>query len=177
MTKYYLRQGGVVSGPLSSSEIKRLALDGKIDGANDHVSNDQQKWFLAQNIKGLFPNTAAASSKSRADDHSYDVFISYSKYDKSVANAACATLEQRGIRCWIAPRDIVPGSDWTEAIIEGIEACRVLVLIYSANSNQSRQVVREVERAVNKGLAIIPFRLEDTPLSRGLEYCISLALA
>jgi hypothetical protein len=39
----------------------------------------------------------------------YDVFISYSHPDKASADAACATLEQAGIRCRIAPRDIVPG--------------------------------------------------------------------
>ena len=39
----------------------------------------------------------------------YVVFISYSHTDKASADAACATLEQAGIRCRIAPRDIVPG--------------------------------------------------------------------
>jgi hypothetical protein len=43
-----------------------------------------------------------------------DVFISYSSKDKPTADAVCATLEANGIRCWIAPRDVVPGSDWGE---------------------------------------------------------------
>ena len=37
----------------------------------------------------------------------YDVFISYSSKDKHVADAVCVALEQHGIRCWLAPRDIV----------------------------------------------------------------------
>lgn len=41
----------------------------------------------------------------------HDVFISYASSDKPVADAVCAALEQRGIRCWIAPRDILPGLD------------------------------------------------------------------
>ena len=49
----------------------------------------------------------------------HDVFISYSTKDKPTADAACAALEAKGIRCWIAPRDILPGSDWGEAIIDG----------------------------------------------------------
>ncbi len=40
----------------------------------------------------------------------YDVFISYSTPDKVIADAACATLEQRQIRCWMAPRDVLPGA-------------------------------------------------------------------
>jgi hypothetical protein len=48
---------------------------------------------------------------------SHDVFISHSSADKRAADAACALLEARGIKCWIAPRDIRPGSDWGESII------------------------------------------------------------
>ena len=32
----------------------------------------------------------------------HDVFISYSTKDKVIADAICANLENRGIRCWIA---------------------------------------------------------------------------
>ena len=80
----------------------------------------------------------------------HDVFISYSHIDKSVADAACATLEDAGIRCWIAPRDIWPGAEFGEAIIEAIDHCPVMVLIFSSNANESRQVRREVERAVRR---------------------------
>ncbi|MBV8226902.1 MAG: toll/interleukin-1 receptor domain-containing protein [Verrucomicrobia bacterium] len=47
---------------------------------------------------------------------SHDVFISHSSADKRAADAACALLETRGIKCWIAPRDIRPGSDWGELL-------------------------------------------------------------
>ena len=46
----------------------------------------------------------------------YDVFISYGHEDKLVADAACARLEARGIRCWIAPRDLLAGQSYPEAI-------------------------------------------------------------
>ena len=52
----------------------------------------------------------------------HDVFISYSSKDKAVADAVCAGLEGRGIACWMAPRDIVPGVDWGAAIIDAIGA-------------------------------------------------------
>ena len=103
----------------------------------------------------------------------HDVFLSYSSADKVLADTVCAGLEQRGLTCWIAPRDIVPGSDWGAAIIDAISGARVMVLIFSASANTSRQIKREVERAVAKGVAIVPLRVEDVPLGKTLEYFIS----
>ncbi|QDU39621.1 FHA domain protein [Maioricimonas rarisocia] len=101
-----------------------------------------------------------------------DVFISYSSRDKPVADALCATLEQSGIRCWIAPRDILPGRDWSEAIIDAITDCGVMVLLFSAHSNSSEQVKREVATAVSEATPLIPFRIEDVPLSKHMRYFI-----
>ncbi len=105
----------------------------------------------------------------------HDVFISYSSKDKQVADAACAVLESRSIRCWIAPRDILPGGDWAESIVDAIRDSRVMVLIFSSNANQSVQIKREVERAVHHGLSIIPLRIEDVAPTGALEYAISAA--
>jgi hypothetical protein len=103
---------------------------------------------------------------------SHDVFISYSSLDKTIADAACAALEAAGIRCWIAPRDITPGKEWGSAIIDGINESRVMVLVFSAHANDSPQIRREVERAVHKGIAIIPLRIENIVPTRSLEYFI-----
>lgn len=103
----------------------------------------------------------------------HDVFVSYSTKDKSTADAICAALEANGIRCWIAPRDILPGSDWGESIIDAIHACRAMVLVFSGNSNASSQIKREIERAVNACIPVLPFRIEDVLPSKTLEYFIS----
>jgi TIR domain len=102
----------------------------------------------------------------------HDAFISYSTHDKAAADAACAALESSGIRCWIAPRDITPGAEWGAAIVEGINDCRVMILIFSANANDSPQIRREVERAVNKGIPIIPLRIQDIAPAHSLQYFI-----
>ncbi|HEY7088711.1 MAG TPA: toll/interleukin-1 receptor domain-containing protein, partial [Tepidisphaeraceae bacterium] len=60
-----------------------------------------------------------------------DVFISYSSRDKNVADAIVANLEAKKLRCWIAPRDILPGKQWAGAILDGISDTRVMVLIFS----------------------------------------------
>jgi hypothetical protein len=103
----------------------------------------------------------------------HDVFVSYSHKDKPVADAVVAGLEKKGIRCWIAPRDVTPGTSWGDAIIGAIEACKIMIVILSANSNQSRQVVREVERAVANGVIIIPFRIEKIDPTGAMAYFLS----
>jgi tetratricopeptide (TPR) repeat protein len=103
----------------------------------------------------------------------HDVFISYSAKDKTTADAICASLEANGIRAWIAPRDVMPGSEWGEAIIDAIEQTRIMVLVFSVNSNTSPQIKREIERAVNKGVPVVPFRIDDVLPSKTLEYFIS----
>lgn len=80
----------------------------------------------------------------------HDVFISYSSKDKPTAEAACAVLEQNGIRCWIAPRDITPGINWGGSIIDAINHARVMVLVFSGHANQSPQVERNRTRGKSR---------------------------
>jgi hypothetical protein len=101
------------------------------------------------------------------------VFISYSQPDRECAQAIVTHLEAEGVRCWIAPRDISPSSDWAAEIIDAISAARVMVLVFSSSSNQSPQVRREVERAVHKQIDVLPFRIEDVMPSKSLEFFLS----
>ncbi len=102
-----------------------------------------------------------------------DVFISYSQPDRDCAFELVARLEGEGIHCWIAPRDIAPSADWAAEIMDAISAARTMILVFSAGSNQSPQVRREVERAVHKQLSILPFRIEDVLPSKSLEFFLS----
>ncbi len=101
------------------------------------------------------------------------VFISYSQPDRDCAFELVARLEGEGIQCWIAPRDIAPSADWAAEIMDAISAARTMILVFSAGSNQSPQVRREVERAVHKQLSILPFRIEDVLPSKSLEFFLS----
>ena len=98
------------------------------------------------------------------------VFISYSSFDKTIADAICDTLERRQIRCWIAPRDVTPGMVYGECLAEAIQRSAILLLVLSARSNQSPHVMREVEIAVSHRKAILPFRIENIFPSKSLEY-------
>jgi TIR domain len=102
-----------------------------------------------------------------------EVFISYSQPDQACAYELVERLEGAGLECWIAPRDIAPSADWAAEIIDAISSARTMILVFSANSNESPQVRREVERAVHKNLCILPFRIENVLPSKSLEYFLS----
>ena len=103
----------------------------------------------------------------------HEVFISYSQPDRDCAFEMVARLEGAGFDCWIAPRDIAPSADWASEIMDAISSARIMILIFSAHSNHSPQVRREVERAVHKELSILPFRIEDVLPSKSLEFFLS----
>jgi TIR domain len=104
-----------------------------------------------------------------------EVFVSYSQPDHACAFELVAQLEAGGVGCWIVPRDIAPAADWAASIIEAISHARIMVLVFSANSNASPHVRREVERAVHRQVRILPFRIEDVVPSQSLEYFLSAA--
>jgi len=103
----------------------------------------------------------------------HDVFISHSTNNRPVANAVCAALERIGIRCWIAPRDVMPGRPYSGEITRSIQQSRAFVLIFSEQSNNSEQVLREVQLAANSRLHIIQFRIDPVVPSDDLEYYLS----
>ena len=101
------------------------------------------------------------------------IFVSYSQPDRETAYALVARLEEAGLRCWVAPRDVAPAADWAAEIIEAIATARVMVLVFSAHANASPQVRREVERAVHREVTVLPFRVADVLPARSLEYFLS----
>jgi hypothetical protein len=132
------------------AEHEKLSVDFLREGVNTEFSQSEE-WFLH-----------------------HDIFISYSHEDKSVADAICATLESVNTRCWIAPRDVLPGQNYPSAIIQAIEQCRLMVMVFSSKSNNSDHVIRELTKAVSKGIIIIPFRIENVPPSQDMEYLIGI---
>ncbi|HEV2842943.1 MAG TPA: TIR domain-containing protein [Chthoniobacterales bacterium] len=103
----------------------------------------------------------------------HDVFISHSAQNRDVADAVCEALEKAGIRCWVAPRDVRPGRTFPGEITRAIQKSRVMLLIFSSHSNNSEQVLREVQLATDSRLAIIRFRIEDVALTDDLRYFLS----
>jgi hypothetical protein len=103
----------------------------------------------------------------------YSAFISYASANHEKAEKICASLEQRGLVCWMAPRDIRAGREYGDEIILGLERSAAVVLVLSAAANTSVFVLREIERAVSKEINVIPVRIEEVTPSPGLELFIS----
>ena len=101
------------------------------------------------------------------------IFLSYSSRDKLIADAICSRLENQGIRCWIAPRDVNPGSDYSDQISDALEHSTAMVMVFSSGSNSSRHVKSEIDRAFSLDKVIIPFRVENVELDKGLAYYLS----
>lgn len=98
-------------------------------------------------------------------------FISYSKDDKGTVEAICKTLEENGLDCWYASRNVPVGADWDASIMEALAASRVMILVWSSHSDQSKQVKREVALALDEiGVTVIPFRIESIEPSKLLYY-------
>jgi len=103
----------------------------------------------------------------------YEVFVSHAKEDKSEADALCKALEEKLVGCWIAPRDIPLGAKWDEAIVEGVNRCRALVLVFSSRANESSYVAREVRLAGRRELPIVPVWLESVPPCDALDLFVN----
>lgn len=98
------------------------------------------------------------------------VFISHSSSNAKAAEDICGLIEKDGHKCFLAPRDIRSGYEYAEEIINGIDSAEVMLLLLSAEANSSPHVLREIERAVSRKIAIIVYKLEEVTLSKSMEY-------
>ena len=134
------------------------------------MNNDNS---FKENVNEALQDKDNSNVISETSPNKVDVFLSYSSLNKNVADAVVSEFENNGIRCWYAPRDIMPGQEWVTAIHEAINTCRLFVLIYTDSSNESKQVANEVALAFNSGKTLIPFKLSDTEMSSELEYYLT----
>ena len=102
----------------------------------------------------------------------HDIFISHAPQDREAADAACTALEQRGLACWIAPRDLPPGRDHGEAVAEAIGVSRLFLLIFTAENNEAVRTQAEVERAAAASVPILALRLAEVAPAPALAFPI-----
>ena len=128
--------------------------------------------FSRETSADRHPDISSNLVVQRKREHT--VFISYSTVDLSDAKFVCGFLEDAGIPCWIAPRDIVPGMNWIKTLTDAISSSRVLVLLTSDHAIKSREVMAEIKLASQEGIPMIPYRIKDVPLSKPFEYLLGL---
>ena len=113
------------------------------------------------------------TEESSAMGSSRPVFLSYASHDVEIANVVCAYLESRGTLCWMAPRNVRPGSQYADEIVGAINGAKILVLVFSEHAVASAHVGKELGRASSKRRRIIALRTDAAPLTRSFEYFLS----
>lgn len=121
------------------------------------------------------PNRAVSTASSQTAQPltppRHDVFVSYSTEDCAFVDEMVRALELLGRRCWIAHRDIPPGvPSWAEPIVTAIASSRLVLVLLTAHSIPSVEVMREVTLAADEKIPLLPVSLDATPLSPGLRY-------
>jgi hypothetical protein len=90
-----------------------------------------------------------------------DVFISFSSKDRE-------TVER--IRHGLETRDVPPGADFQEAIINALEQAKVMLLVFSTNANNSAEVKKELVLVSEYKMPLIPVRIENVLPSGAFRY-------
>ena len=98
------------------------------------------------------------------------IFLSYASKDQKTAETICQALEGRGFQCWMAARNVHPGENFQEAIVRAIRAAKVMLFVFSANSNNSDEVKKEIALAGQHKVFVIPIRVEDVIPNEALAY-------
>jgi hypothetical protein len=102
------------------------------------------------------------------------IFLSYSTTDRLFAEDLLGRLEAKGVKVWIAPRDVRPGCDYSEELQDAIESSAAVVALISDDANRSRHVRAEIEIAFSRGKPLFPVRFEDIVPARGLALFLGL---
>jgi hypothetical protein len=101
---------------------------------------------------------------------SADIFISFASQDAKTARTICTALEHRGFRCWISTRDIQPGENFQSSIVRAIRGAKVLLLVFTSNSNRSDEMTKELALASQQKLMVVPLRVENVDPSDAFAY-------
>jgi len=101
---------------------------------------------------------------------SASIFISFASQDLKVANTLCKALESRGFKCWIASRDIAPGENFQIAIVRAIRNAKIMLLVFTGNSNNSDEMAKELALASQSKLIVVPLRIDDVRPNEAFSY-------
>ncbi len=103
----------------------------------------------------------------------YDVFISYSRKDKIIAEGVCGYLESNKVRCFIDYRDIPKGVNWPSVIPHAIRSSGLMLAIFSKDFNASEQTDNEISVAANRKIPVLVFRITDDSFDGTKEYYLT----
>lgn len=98
------------------------------------------------------------------------VFISYSRKDKTEVLPICKNLQSRGIDVWIDLEGKYHGQNFKNVIVEAIDKSSVVLFFSSESSNASYYVQQEVALAVAQRKHIIPILLDNAKFANSIQF-------
>jgi hypothetical protein len=105
--------------------------------------------------------------------------LSYSIKDQAFAKKLHDSLENNGVRCWLAPDDLKTGDRFHIRIDEAIKVYNKLFLILSENSIESSWIEGEIETALErerkqKAAVLFPIRLDDSVMTTSQTWAVDM---
>lgn len=104
----------------------------------------------------------------------HDVFISYSSKNFAQVQNICDFLEQNGVKCFLAARDIPKGVEWATVLPQAIKVSKTFLVIHSTEYNDSIEVDREIKIASDSKKKIITLRIDNSDLRSAKEYYLTV---
>lgn len=101
------------------------------------------------------------------------VFVSYSSEDRKFVNTIVQMMKEEKIAYWKAPEMIPAGSSYAREIPRAIKECEVFLLVLSRTSQKSIWVEKEIDSAISHRKTIIPFQIDDIPLSDTFKFYLN----
>jgi hypothetical protein len=104
-----------------------------------------------------------------SNDESH-IFICFSSKDATTAREIVNFLESEGLRCWISFRDVAPGKNYQEAIVDALEKAAGIIFLFSKLSAESAEIKKELSIAASCNIPVFPVRLAAISPSGALRY-------
>lgn len=102
------------------------------------------------------------------------LFVCFSSKDEAVAREVVEALEASGLQCWISLRDVLPGQNYQEAIVQALESASGIVFLFSEHSNKSQEIRKELSIGGSINVPVFPLRLSPIAASGALRYELAI---
>ena len=107
------------------------------------------------------------------NNHTFDIFLCYTRKDNTVARLLSNEFQLSGAINVFDGVSIDSGEDYADQIVTAIRQSKAMVVLCSADSENSRWVHNETAYAINLNIPIIPILLGDYQLSGRLELLLN----
>ena len=107
-------------------------------------------------------------------NYQYDVFISYSRLDTTIADKICDELDYARIKYFIDRQGIIGGGEFPDIIANAISNSQFFLFLASNNSYVSKYTKKEIHFAFNlKPDSLLPYIIDDSELPISLKFTFS----